>query len=545
MIEPISFSLVEKLRKAYPALADRSEALAFSLLAALPGSWIGREGLQFSPEIRRELLSRAADIPRDLQASFLAVFDEAFGQEPASTTASELWRYSRAQAELFTFRNSRALQDLADIKTNGIINRTIFADFVGRLRQPDQVFEPGTIVLPRANPIAVRQRLIAAPQSRTSKGEPVYALWSLGLAEIRVRIGSGANPLAAFFPEGRTFLLIDESTPDAFTRVDAIRGTRETIAQTSPSLGLANFTAVNLFSAGQGGVLTQQDGQLTELLERKGVDFEMSLSSMDVDAALGAHPLVAVGPSTALVACAAMRSQTVLLVSPSGGTRPVRISVPGEVTALAFSQTGKILCGDANGNVYEFAAGDVEPSFSSEASTVKQIAGFNNEITALTDFNTAETSSRIIIAALANGVVATADDQNRRMSFDALSWRAKSLTVFPDRKAALVDGLEAGISVAVIGERGEFDIVGIQAASPPTIGFRPSSIIDRGIDPTRDGLAVFSISPERRRVIVRSGFYLEVRPLIYDLPEPEESAQSALPAPPASINEVLSSEPAA
>jgi hypothetical protein len=545
LIEPISFSLAEKLRKVYPALADRSEALAFSLLAALPGSWVGREGLQFSPEIRRELLSRAADIPRDLQVAFLAVFDEAFGQEPASTTAAELWRYSRAQAELFTFRNSRALQDLADIRADGIIDPTIFADLVGRLRQPGQDFETGTIVLPRASPIAARQGLFAMPQSGNFKGEPVYALWSLGLAEIRVRIGSGANPLAAFFPEGRTFLLVDEATPDAFTRVDAIRGSREMIAQTSPSLGLANFTAVNLFSAGQGGVLTQPDGQLTALLEREGLSFEMALSSMDVDAALGSYPLVAVGPNTELVACAAKRSQTVLIVSPSGDTRPVRISVPGEVTALAFSQTGKILCGDANGNVYEFAAGDVEPAFTSDPSTIRPIAGFNSEITALTDFNTTDTSPRVIIAALANGVVATTDDQNHKMTFDALSWRAKSLTVFPDRKAALVDGLEAGISVAVIGERGEFDILGIQEASLPTTGFRPSSLIDRGIDPTRDGLAVFSISPERRRVIVRSGFYLEVRPLIYDLPEPEESAQSALPAPSASINEVPSSEPAA
>lgn len=71
------------------------------------------------------------------------------------------------------------------------------------------------------------------------------------------------------------------------------------------------------------------------------------------------------------------------------------------------------------------------------------------------------------------------------------------------------------------GANGEFDIVGLNADE--TGGFEGVSLLDRSIEPSRDGLSVLAINPQRRRIIVRNGSYLEVRPLVYDLPEPDEA----------------------
>lgn len=533
-IEPISFALAEKLRKAHPALENPSEALAYSLLASLPESWMGKEGLQFSPHMRRQLLSRSSEIPRELQDAFLKVFDEAFGQEPAAVTAGEVWRFARANAELFSPRQERAMQDLADIKKTGIIHPLVFDDFVGRLRLPGDGLEQGTIQL--ALPSRNVKRLASSRDigQEPSAGEPVFASWSLGLSEVRVRIGPGAGPLAGFSPEGRHFVLVDGSSPEVFSRVDAVRGTRHPVDQSDPRSSSV-FEELNMFPNGAGAVLTSQGGRLSALLEQQNSlssSQTMGLRGIEVDTDLGSHPLVALSPNSEIVACAKARSSEVWIVSASAGMRPRQLKMPGNVTAIAFSQKGNLLCGDEAGNIVELPLdGDAPPTSSANApNDSRHITRFDGEVTALTDFMSEEAGSRVVVATLANGVIISADEQNRQTSFKSLTWPAKRLIIFPDRKAALMANLPTGVSIAVIGENGEFDILGLSDGHSPDLYFAGCSLLDRSIDPARDGLAVLSISPERRRVIVRSGFYLEVRPLIYDLPEPSEIKSDDAPS---------------
>ena len=55
LLQPVSFALAEKLRARRPKLA--TDALAFSQLTALEGAFVGPEGLQFEPQVRRALLN--------------------------------------------------------------------------------------------------------------------------------------------------------------------------------------------------------------------------------------------------------------------------------------------------------------------------------------------------------------------------------------------------------------------------------------------------------------------------------------------------------
>ncbi|WP_426232354.1 hypothetical protein [Pararhizobium sp. DWP3-4] len=533
-IEPMSFALAERLRNAHPALVEPTEALAYSLLTGLPESWMGKEGLQFSPNMRRQLLSRSAKIPREQQDAFLEILDDAFGQEPAAFTAGELWRFARAQAELFSPRQDRAMQDLADIKKSGIIHSSVFDDFINRLRLPGDNLEQGTIQLPQPSRNVKRLSLSRDIGQKLSAADPVFAVWSLGLSEVRVRIGSGADPLAGFFREGRHFFVVDESAPEVFSKIDAVRGTREAIEQNSP-IPSGSFSKFYPFLNRNGGVLTSQTGELYALLDRQNGEtgpHRLTLSRIDVDADLGAHPLVAISPASDLIACAKLRSNEVTIVSGSAGMRPERKTIPGNISAIAFSQAETLLCGDDFGNVFELPVTEeaVAKSSTRQREGMQPITRCDAEITALTDFMSENAGSRIVVATLANGVAILADEQNRQKSFVAPAWRAKQLTIFPDRRAALMENRPTGVSMALIGESGEFDILGLSDGQASELDFGGAAILDRSIDPNRDGLAVLAISPERRRVIVRSGFYLEVRPLTYDLPEPGEIASDHTPS---------------
>ncbi|MGM4914927.1 hypothetical protein [Rhizobium sp. 768_B6_N1_8] len=548
MVEPVSFALAEKLRKAHPLLSGPSEALAFSLLSALPESWISREGLHFSPQIRRDLLSRASELSRDLQVAFLEVFDAAFGNEPQSITAGELWRYTRAQAELFTFRQARAFQDLADVKAGGIIDADAFDDFVGRLRQPGTAIEPGSIVLRSATPKL--PRVLPTDQTSTPPlNETQFANWSVGLSEVRIRANSQIAPLATFFAEGQSFLTIDKGGAEPFSRVDAVRGVRQAMTQLTPLSNFnilpSDFTQVYMFSNGEGGVLAARPGRLFTMLKgnesEQGLIPNMALQEIKTETDLGHDPLVALSPDGKRIAYARAGSLQIAVVATSADERPEIHQAAKALTAIAFSQRGSILCGDTEGNVFEFSSDD--RSLTSSAADQQPIASFPAPVSALCDF-VDDSGDRRVVVGLSDGRVGIGPGLPLR-SFDLLAWRPRWLTVFADRKAAVVGSRTTGLSIAVTGADGEFDIIGLD--SDGTGQFEPVSLLDSSLDPSRDGRAVLAINAERRRIIMRNGSYLEVRPLVYDLPDVEEvdsPTNKIVPSEPAFENDRVGSAPA-
>ncbi|TCA23619.1 hypothetical protein E0H70_28220 [Rhizobium leguminosarum bv. viciae] len=534
MVEPVSFSLAEQLRKAHPELSGPSEGLAFSLLSSLPEGWVSREGLRFAPSIRRELLSKASEIPRELQLAFLSVFDTAFGQEPSAETAGELWRYTRAQAELFTLRQTRALQDLADVKGGGMIDPEAFDDFVGRLRQPGAKEESGTIRLRAAIPKLSGLLSNSIPSTRPAAGETQFADWSVGLSDVRIRLNGNSSPLAAFFAEGQSFLTIDKGGAEPFSRVDAVRGIRQTMTQlTSLSnfeLTPADFTQIYIFPNGQGGVLAARGGRLFTLL--KGSDSDqgwlpnIALQEIKTETDLGDDPLIALSPNGSHIAYARTGSRQIAVVAAAADERPRTYRTSGALTAIAFSQQGALLGADDAGEIFEFLADDEQPN--SSARDASPLATFGGPIAALADYY-GDDGNRYIVVALVDGRIGIQDPGLSPRSFDLLLWRPKWLTVFSDRKAAVAGSRALGVSIAITGADGEFDIIGVDSGASVG-GFDALSLLDNSIEPSRDGLAVLAINPERRRIIVRNGSYLEVRPLVYDLPEAGAEEPASKPA---------------
>jgi hypothetical protein len=555
MVQPVSFALAEKLRRAQPELAGDTESLAFSLLARLPGSWVGPEGLRFSAQIRRQLLSRSSDIPRSQQFAFLQVLDDAFGEEPKSITSAELWRYTRAQAELFSPRQVRALQDLADIKAGGLIDETQFNDFVQRLRPPGEALQPGTITLPlRSSRIAV----LAGPQEAKQKPEKqveiVPATWSVGLPEVRIRLHADAAPLAAFLPGGRHILVVEPAASDqlaVFSRIDAARGNREPLSLRESLVQLEldprDLAELMVFPQSQAGVIATRKGRLFAFHQDAGTadtktEFSSSLSLSEIrfNAQINGTPLLALSADGNVLACCSVKSNVLVVVNVSERLKPQHVTVPGKITALVFSQGGSLLCGLESGEVFRIS------NSPSGFSSPERAASFGQEITALTEVGTGETSESDVVAALADGRIGLDGSQLSENANLALPWRPKWLTAFPDRKAVLLSNAPVGFSVAATGPNGEFDVIGMPHKDE-RYQYQGESLISKAIDPLRDGIAMLAINAERRRSVVRNGLYLEVRPLLYDLPDAGDASlgvpvENSPPSAPQSILESVQQE---
>lgn len=554
MVEPVSFALAEKLRCAHPELIGDGEGLAFSLLARLPGSWLGPEGLRFSAEMRRQLLSRSSATPRDQQFAFLRVLDDAFGEEPTSITAAELWRYTRAQAELFTPRQVRALQDLADIKAGGLIDERKFDDFVRRLRQPGEASEQGTVLLPlrssRVLALAARPGNEPDPEEKAAKEpETISATWSLGLSEVRVRLSADTTPLVAFLPGGRNILVMepDITNPQPiFSRVDAVRGSREPLRLSASlsreSVGPYDFSEIVVFPHVQAGVLATRSGRLFSFMPSGDAGNtttelppNLSLAEVSLEMEIGDSPLVALSKVENRIACCGRRGRILIVTSMNEGYRPRHIELPGAITALAFSQVGAVLCGLENGDI--FRVDGIETASSSDLSiTSKSLSGsgsperigsFGFEITALSEIVSDDPNRTATVVALSDGRIVFGDVPSLGNAQLALPWRPRWLTPFPDQKAALVDNTPIGFSVAATGPNGEFDVAGLPL-DDEGYKYRAESLISESVDPSRDGVAILAINAERRRVVVRNGLYLEVRPLLYDLIGSDE-AKATIP----------------
>ncbi|MER9482968.1 hypothetical protein NKI74_26920 [Mesorhizobium sp. M0494] len=571
MVEPVSFALAEKLRGAHPQLGGDGEGLAFSLLVRLPGSWIGPEGLRFSAEMRRRLLSRSSVTSRDQQFAFLSVLDGAFGEEPTSITAAELWRYTRAQAELFTPRQVRALQDLADIKAGGLIDERKFVDFVQRLRQPGQSAEQGTMLLPqhstRVPALTGRPHTEPGPEEETAEEpETASATWSLGLSEVRVRLSADATPLVAFLPGGRNVLVMEPDATNAqaiFSRIDAVLGTREPVSLREP-LSRADtvphdFSEMMVFPNIQAGVLATRSGRLFSFQQageagKTTAEPLANLSLVEVPLGtteIGGSPLVALSTVGNRIACCGRRADTLIVTNLNEGNRPQHFSLPGAITALAFSQAGAVLCGLENGNIFRVAdlasPSGLGPSSTSESlsgpGSPESIGSFGLEITALAEIVPEDSNQTATVVALSDGRIIFGEGLSLGNAELALPWRPRWLTPLPDRKAALVDNTPVGFSLAATGSKGEFDIAGFPLNNEG-YQYRAESLISESVDPSRDGVAILAINAERRRVVVRNGIYLEVRPLLYDLPEPEEAkaATQEQEAPPSAQGPAFSGE---
>lgn len=436
-------------------------------------------------------------------------------------------------------RQSRALQDLADVKLTGIIDPEAFDDFVSRLRQPGRKLDAGTIQLPAVVRNSPRLSLLSEGLSPFNASGPQFASWSIGLSDVRVRGSATASPLAAFFAGGQSFMTIDKSGAEPFSRIDAIRGTKQVMTQlaslSSFELQASDFTQVDCFPDDQGGVLVTRQGRLFTMLKANegGEDPlpNLILQEMNIGVELGDEPLVSTNADGSQVACATAGLREVTLVTTAGNNRPTELRSEAPITAIAFSQRGaRLLVATIDGNVLEL----FDETRIADLSSVggPYLASFDGQIAALCDLYD-DQDQRYIVAALADGRVGVQGSSSSAGSYYQLAWRPKYLTVFSDRKAGLAGSQALGISVAVTGADGQFDIIGMDLNR--SIAFENLSLLDGSIDPSRDGLAVLAINRDRRRIIVRNGFYLEVRPLLYNFPEPTDVDVGLIPRPQADV----------
>lgn len=292
LVEPVSFALAEQLRCArqisalgqpfsYPTLATPHPSLAFSRLAALPGSWVGPEGLRFEPPTRRRLLNRFAERVNVRAASALRaaeIVDAAFKEaSPLGTSATAVHAYARALARIYGPEPDEALSTILDAETFGLLQPAPIADFRQRLRWAGtalpQDVERGEIVLlprePRSAELRVRlagtpgpsgggldDRLDQAQHAtyRSHGAEITAARWALGLPSIRIQLSeppdigtlSATEGLgqAAFLSDGRHLLL-------GFTQIggraqlhlfDILLGTLRPVAMPLDFDGIATLT---------------------------------------------------------------------------------------------------------------------------------------------------------------------------------------------------------------------------------------------------------------------------------------------------------------
>jgi hypothetical protein len=550
LVQPISYALAETLRRAHPQLAGPSGQLEYSRLAALPGSWTGAEGLRFEPGVRCLLLNLFSARPTSEREAVIAAIDAAFAHEPVGETASALWRYARAQVLVFGTAADEAFSTINEIGDQGVINPGDVDRFFTHLRLPSQPTDPRRITLP-AEPVraSTRRRLLSR---RTDNHEPERPLpiarWMIGLPESRVRFldnGEGNSALstsafarptgAAFLPGGRYVIVdgqLDASVSADLVLVDVVLGTRAKID------GSWNTAAIS-------GIWTAREVQLVVIAVRGSPlfivrsDFEprselraerftvQMLPGSDIDADDDA-PAVAVSPDGNCIALRRSDGQ-LILADPNSKAEPHLVETGARTTTLSFVSNERLFAGLANGDVIAFSI--------EKRRTQGMSIAFHLELpaTAIAPVSSADPMSPLI-AGLPDGRIvlmppsqtsSAVTDQYRQVKLD---WVARRVVPFPDRGVVASEGAGGspiGLSIAVLGQEGECEIVGLPfvpsgvATTAEVPVFAPMSLLEKDIRPRRDGMRVLNIAAQSRRLAIVRSSALEIRPLVYHLPTTE------------------------
>ncbi|TPK87365.1 hypothetical protein [Mesorhizobium sp. B2-4-17] len=622
LIEPISFALAERLRLRYPQLATPYPSLAFSRLAALPGTWSGPEGLHFEPPMRRRLLSEFSKREAADRARTIATMDRAFAEaKPDGVSATIVHRYARGQVHVFADDLDAALGTILDIEAEGLLYEAPIRNFVTRLRVPDASKpDAGSILLPgEPRSAATRRRLFAATSDpgslpagisrgilpaetdsyRSGNFEITPARWSLGLPSTRIRIADPGKPdgslgmpewtLGAFYMGARHVLLAG-GRPREQARLrlfDTLLGTMTPVATPADSTEITAIAtaarvpvAVFASSSGQWYLLRldPEASTVPDVLQPEILNVQLSMFGSSGDGA-GRPPQVGIDPSGRFL-FVGWPGQRELLRCQFGdlANRPTVWRFPAAVAAFAFVEE-TIFVGLAGGAIHsqpidaaEFSESGLGKPFHiggyPEAMAVVRLAA--SELADGRDAAGFETRD-IVVAAREDGVL-VCHDSERRLSEIPIDAVPRRIVPFADKKAALVipvgsaePSREAGLSVALLGRDGSFDIVGMPLADPTFASgrsavFTAMSLLDRPVPAHDDRRRALAIAAQSSRVaIMVAGIAggparIEIRPLDYKLPSREtapgtlskkgERTESDVPPPIVSDAEAASLEAA-
>ena len=557
LVQPVSFALAERLRAGHPKLAGPERQILFSRLAALPGSWVGPEGLRFEPQLRRHLLSGFAARPEDQQAA-AAIIDAAFGEEPPGHTENAVWRYARAQVHLLTRHMSDdGWIELEDVRREGLVDDKPIQDFVGRLRTPGQPKDPQAIVLP-SEPERGRFRQQLLGDAAEHEANPVFpARWTVGPPEIRVKYRSRSDapsaqsaiarspgpseersdavpveqPSAAFLPDGRVLVYgsFAAADPGQIMLIDAVSLQRHTFARPD-----AVDAIIDISTAREANVAAFLDPGRQPLVLRPKREAAARAPLQDThefervgDVSLPRDPpgLLVVSPDGEWLV-AQMAEEELLLINVASGQQSNRLQMTAAISALSFPQTNAMIVGLRDGTILPIR---IEGSMEA-LSSLGRITGVP---TALAAVQPDKPDGPLVIAVEDGRIMLVEHPPNTPGSLfprseKRLRWIARRVIPFADRPAARTKSpdrsrgawRETGLSVAVLGKQGEFDIIGLPApddapADSDIPSFTPLSLLDRDIRPARDWMRVIAVAAQSRRIAVLRAGHIEVRPLTY------------------------------
>jgi hypothetical protein len=571
LVEPISFALAERLRDQprYTELQTQYPSLAFSRLAALPGTWCGPEGLNFEAPMRQKLLSFFGRREEADRRQTLAVIEAAFAEAAPTdgVSAKIVHSYARNLVHIFAGDLDAAIKQVVRIETGGLLYNGPVRDLLGRLRSPQEVTasETGLIRLPyEPRSAAVRRHLSAianedgrgrrtsplqanedgrgrrtsplqpaAGDSYTRDGSQILpARWSIGLPASRTRLGDGARASdrswAAFFSGGRHLLLAN--LIGQLTVLDTFLGNLVSIALPTASSRVA---AIAMAADAPVAVICSEGEVHTLKLENGVASLPSSLAAerlnTDVGLASGLNnPIAAVDPSGRFAFVCDADGSELLRCSIDGVERPSLQEFPGSITALAVHE-GTVLVGLADGKVYRESIEKIGRQGSS--SLMEPSFVVSGSPTAMAVSRVADTRE-VLVAATSKRQLECHDDQHRISTLE-IGGIARRVVPFADRRAATIvdvdrgEGRFAGVSVAILGNDGSFDVVGMPVfdGESDTVAFTAMSLLDRPVragEPSRRAVAIAGQS-SRVAVLVadRNGWEtrIEIRPLDYTMPQ--------------------------
>lgn len=539
LVQPTSFALAEQLRTLHPNLAADGE-LSFSRLAALPGSWLGPEGLRFGAPIRRELLNHFATLPVEKRQAAVRLVEQAFENEPDDETASALWTYARAQVGLFGDNTDAALTTLGDIQQQGLVDAASLDRLMTSLRFADDDTNNSTAAI----------RLPAAPQRVTSRdrlgshpaparaGRPLeIAHWTVEVAESRISLHgpfahASSQPVAAFLSGGQYLLIDGHPETQGIAAVDSLLGTIHSVFPIADRGGLRGLwaaadapLAAALFNDGTLRLLTFSSTQ--------------SGSNQPIGEVLdGAGPLVAISPDGQRVAAQTgderLRVITPVSDAPAGSRE---FDFPARITALVFPHASYALVGLEDGQLKRL---ELIATAQVQEDLVRDVFDrFDGAVTAISPVDPYDRDGDIVVG-LADGQVALVQPRGSSSTGLKLAWTARQIMAVPDRPAAAIlnsERSEIGLSAIVIGQEGQCDVVGFFGSSGPaaaqssSFDHPPLSLLERDILPERDGVRTLAVSGQSRRLVVQRNRAIEIHPLAYRLDAPTPVADAAEPPP--------------
>lgn len=564
LVEPMSFALAERLRKLYAG--KDPTVLAFSLPAALPGSWLGPEGLRYAPTVRRRLLNDFALRPSDDRAKALAIVNHAFDEAPAAgKTAQAMKAYAHAQANLFASDpQDEALQQIFRAEREGYIDPPAVQDFCRRLRPPADPAEDSTIRLPNEPARAeFRARLSRAggQDQRARTDDIAAARWRIGAPQVRVALrgdnGFPSMPQAAFLSGLRT-LLVASPAPDGVPTVRMI----------STAFGSESSLDLSGARGAVDGLWTARDSPAAVLHFDGGALFRLHpTGEPGASAPLQAQPLEFKG-SAALRFAAALdwtgrrlahvsageRGMTVF--SFDGKPQVIRLEGSADITAIAWTSRDGILLGFENGEIDAIDVSDMEravrPEHVCKAGGAPAAFAVLRDGEGIAGIAVGVATGRIELHLASGGLALEGADSLPQCSFSSaymFGGVPGRMAFLPDSPAASVrsgrESVSNGCSLAVLSPTGRFDILGFPlpprglrngettAPTAAPLPFTPMALADRHPG-TGDGpSAVAAFSAQSRSIALWQGGRIEVRPLIYeqpalpDLPPAEASSEPA------------------